>query len=383
MVTHSPGVSMSFAAHLGATKLVAIGAVATIVVVGAAALTSQDSDVVVTHIVDGDTIDVTIDGQDRRVRLLNVDTPESVDPSMPPQCLGAEATEFLADLIPPGTTVSLEYDREHRDRYGRDLAGVYVDDTLVNAEVARAGFGVAVLIEPNDRFYDDVLAAQEAAEADKIGLFDPAVGCTIAAQTGEFTALAEATLTDQPATTEMASLVQYGEDLAAALAAGVALSEILDGESSTFPIVPVAATIDDIRADVRETRDQLEERITDNAAAINAEQDRIDAEREAIEEADRQAAEEEAERQAAEEAQSQATHAGSDEPGPPPDSSGDSAPESTPEPEPKTEHGGGGLPSDAGYTGCRDYSLQYPASAVDSKGQPFTKIDCTTKLPIG
>jgi len=132
---------------------------------------------VVTHVVDGDTIRVDLDGEEVPVRLLNLDTPEKDGPYTEAECLGDEATAFLADLLPPGTEVRLESDLEPTDRYGRRLAGVYLDDVLVNAEVARAGLGVPVLVRPNERFHDAVVAAHDEARAASRGLHDPANGC--------------------------------------------------------------------------------------------------------------------------------------------------------------------------------------------------------------
>ncbi|WP_454084255.1 thermonuclease family protein [Georgenia sp. Marseille-Q6866] len=132
---------------------------------------------VVTHVVDGDTIRVDLDGEEVPARLLNIDTPEKDGPYTEAECLGDEATAFLADLIPPGTEVRLVEDVEPTDRYGRRLAGVYLGDVLINAEVARAGLAVPVLVEPNDRFHDAVVAAHEEARAASRGLYDPANGC--------------------------------------------------------------------------------------------------------------------------------------------------------------------------------------------------------------
>lgn len=107
----------------------------------------------IVRVVDGDTIVVDYDGTDHRVRLLNVDTPETVQPGQPVQCLGPEATAFLRDRLPVGAPVVLRFDEERLDRYDRELAGVFdAEDALVNAKIARAGLGVAVLYEPNRRF---------------------------------------------------------------------------------------------------------------------------------------------------------------------------------------------------------------------------------------
>jgi micrococcal nuclease len=93
----------------------------------------------VERVIDGDTI--VLDGH-VRVRLIGVDTPETKHPHKPVEPLGPEATEFTRSLV-DDRDVTLGFDRERRDRYGRVLAYVYVDGKLVNEEIIRAGFSRA------------------------------------------------------------------------------------------------------------------------------------------------------------------------------------------------------------------------------------------------
>lgn len=94
----------------------------------------------VERVVDGDTIIVSGVG---RVRLIGVDTPESVDPRRPVEFFGKEAGAFTRRLV-DGKQVRLDYDWERTDRYGRTLAYVYLlDGTFVNAEIIRRGYGHA------------------------------------------------------------------------------------------------------------------------------------------------------------------------------------------------------------------------------------------------
>ncbi|MGP5732527.1 thermonuclease family protein [Arthrobacter rhombi] len=143
---------------------------------------SSGADATVVRVVDGDTLVASLDGTVETIRLLNVDTPETKKPNTPVQCLGPEATEYLRQRLPAGTGVHLEYDVERTDRYDRTLAGVYLDGDLVNADIAREGLGVAVLFEPNHRFHDEVLAAQQEALEEETGLFSATVECTVPAQ---------------------------------------------------------------------------------------------------------------------------------------------------------------------------------------------------------
>ena len=94
----------------------------------------------VTRVVDGDTLIVQGVG---RVRLIGVDTPETVDPRRPVQYFGKEASAFTHHMT-QGKVVSLEFDVERTDRFGRTLAYVYLPDgTFLNAEIVKQGYGHA------------------------------------------------------------------------------------------------------------------------------------------------------------------------------------------------------------------------------------------------
>ncbi len=97
------------------------------------------------RVVDGDTIIVEIDGKKERIRLIGVDTPETVHPKKPVEHYGKEASAFTRKLT-EGEVVRLEYDddTQRRDRYGRLLAYVYLPDgTFLNAEIIKQGYGFA------------------------------------------------------------------------------------------------------------------------------------------------------------------------------------------------------------------------------------------------
>lgn len=177
---------------------------------------------VVDRVIDGDTIDVLLNGSVERVRLLNIDTPETKDPNEIVECLGPEATEYVEQLLSPGTVVGLEYDQERTDRYGRTLAGVFLEDgRLANAEIARQGLATPLLIEPNDKFLPPVEEAFAEAERQEIGLLDPAIGCTLP------THLADATEALEGASPE--DLLDAATDAAQA-ATFLATLDLIDGD---------------------------------------------------------------------------------------------------------------------------------------------------------
>lgn len=147
--------------------------------VGDTSVPARAQPAVVTHVVDGDTIRVRIDAAggalpvgEHRVRLLEIDSPEMDTVTGRPECGAAEATAFLRDRLPRGTTVALEADREDTDRFGRALRHVWTTDgQLVNQAVVATGNARAVLFAPNDRHWSAITAAQQAARADDAGIW--------------------------------------------------------------------------------------------------------------------------------------------------------------------------------------------------------------------
>ncbi len=132
----------------------------------------------VTHVVDGDTIDVSIGGRDERVRLIGIDTPETKKPDSPVECFGPEASAFTAELLPVGTEVRIERDLVGRDDYGRILGYVrrVVDGLFVNLEIIERGYAQPLTIEPNSTFATAFAAAARDAERDDRGMWAACTG---------------------------------------------------------------------------------------------------------------------------------------------------------------------------------------------------------------
>ena len=104
-----------------------------------------------TRVVDGDTIEARIDGSVEVVRLIGVDTPETVKPGSPVQGVGPRASSFTHRLL-EGREVRLVFGVERRDRYGRLLAYAHLGDRFVNAILIRRGLARTLTIPPNDRY---------------------------------------------------------------------------------------------------------------------------------------------------------------------------------------------------------------------------------------
>lgn len=304
---------------------------------------STQNSATVIRVIDGDTVDVSLDGEETRIRLLNVDTPETKHPNKAVECLGPEASSFLEEKLPAGSKVSLEYDLEKTDSYGRTLAGVFLaNGEFVNEEIARAGLGTAVLIEPNSKFYERVLKAQNSAISSGRGLFDDSVSCSLPAQVkGLEEALAGAGTAEaaQSLLEEASSLLDLLENtptgLEYAFLAGFQKSQM--GESL---IAQLSGLVDSASTKVSDLQ------AAEKRAAEQAEAERLAAEQAAAAEAERIAAEQAAEAERQAQAQINQPPAPAPAPNPAPE-------QNQPAPAPEAEPAPNPYP---GYTGPRCYA---------------------------
>ncbi len=131
-----------------------------------------ESDTVkVTRVVDGDTIIVDLNGVEERVRLIGIDTPESVHPDASrnlPE--GKVASEFTKSRL-EGKEVKLEFDVQERDQYGRLLAYVYIDGTMFNKTLLSEGYARIATYPPNVKYVEDFTAIQKQAREGNKGLW--------------------------------------------------------------------------------------------------------------------------------------------------------------------------------------------------------------------
>lgn len=127
----------------------------------------------VERVVDGDTIVVRVGDRSEPVRLIGIDTPESVARTRPVQCYGPEASQFLKTLLPEGTQITLLRDEEARDIYDR-LLGYVVrssDGLFVNLEIVAAGYAAVLTFPPNDHYVSAFTRAEREAVSEARGLW--------------------------------------------------------------------------------------------------------------------------------------------------------------------------------------------------------------------
>jgi micrococcal nuclease len=125
----------------------------------------------VVRVVDGDTVIVRgPGGSTEDVRLIGIDTPETVDPRRPVGCFGPEASAYAKHLL-TGRRVLLRYDRELHDRYGRLLAYVYLRGKFVNAALVELGYARTMSIPPNTAHAGELASLERRAALDGRGLW--------------------------------------------------------------------------------------------------------------------------------------------------------------------------------------------------------------------
>ena len=124
--------------------------------------------------VDGDTIKVKIKGEVKTVRMLAVDTPESVKPENKIEYYGKEAGEFTCKKIKKAKKIELEYDpnSDKVDKYDRVLAWVFIDGSLLQAEMVEKGYAKIAYLYGNYKYTDILKEKQEKAVAKGIGVWD-------------------------------------------------------------------------------------------------------------------------------------------------------------------------------------------------------------------
>jgi micrococcal nuclease len=137
----------------------------------------------VLKVIDGDTLDVELDGRSWRVRLIGVDAPESHDSAkldrlvarghdrQAVMALGRRATAFARERLSDGH-MALELDVDTRDRYGRLLAYVWLPDgTLLNAALLEHGQARLLTIPPNVRYVDRLVPLERDARRARRGMW--------------------------------------------------------------------------------------------------------------------------------------------------------------------------------------------------------------------
>lgn len=139
--------------------LIALVLVSTLLITGCGKI-NEDA-VLVTRVIDGDTIEIT---GGHRVRYIGIDTPERGEPFY------LEASMANRNLV-LGKKVRLEKDVEDKDRYGRLLRYVWIDNMMVNARLVKLGYAHSHSYPPNLKYQEHLLQLEKVAQEYKLGLW--------------------------------------------------------------------------------------------------------------------------------------------------------------------------------------------------------------------
>jgi len=135
-------------------------------------MATDDATVKVIRVVDGDTIQVKfLSGKIEKVRLIGIDTPETVHPNKPVEYFGKQASNYTKRHL-EGKQIKLTYDWNRRDRYGRLLAYIWVNGKLFNNQIIREGYAHAYLKYPfKDKYMKMFRESEQYARNHKLGLW--------------------------------------------------------------------------------------------------------------------------------------------------------------------------------------------------------------------
>ena len=123
--------------------------------------------------IDGDTADLSIDGEVKKVRFLAVDTPETKHPTKGEEPYGKEASNFTCEALKGAKKIKLEYeDKNKEDKYGRVLAWVFTDDELLQARLVKTGLAKVAYIYDDYKYTDDLKDLEKKAKSEKLRIWN-------------------------------------------------------------------------------------------------------------------------------------------------------------------------------------------------------------------
>ena len=125
----------------------------------------------VVRVVDGDTFIIDYNGTEERVRMIGIDTPESVHPNKEKNsAFGKQISNYTKEKL-TGKEVQIEFDVSQRDKYGRFLCYVYIDGEMYNKLLLEEGFAKVATYPPNVKYVDDFTKIQKQARENKKGMW--------------------------------------------------------------------------------------------------------------------------------------------------------------------------------------------------------------------
>lgn len=127
------------------------------------------------RVVDGDTVVVRLDGEDEKVRIIGINTPESVKPNSPVECFGKEASAHITELFDTPGELRIETDptQDTRDRNGRLLAHIFIDNLNIAQQMIADGYGYEYTYRVPYIYQYEYRNAEKEARNNNRGLWSP------------------------------------------------------------------------------------------------------------------------------------------------------------------------------------------------------------------
>ena len=123
--------------------------------------------------VDGDTAVFNVNNEEVKFRFLAIDTPETVHPTKAVEAFGKDASEYTCNKLTSAESIILEYESSNTtDKYGRSLAWIWVDGSLLQKELIEVGYARVAYIYGNYRYTSSLCLYQSKATIAKVGIWE-------------------------------------------------------------------------------------------------------------------------------------------------------------------------------------------------------------------
>ncbi len=138
---------------------------------------TEDGQYVVSKVIDGDTLKVKKNGEEKTIRLLGINTPETVDPRRPVECFGKEASDYMKNIASDQVVrIELDPTQGEVDKYGRTLAYVYLSQgTFLNQKMIEDGYAFEYTYHLAYKYQEAFKKAEKTAREKFRGLWQKGV----------------------------------------------------------------------------------------------------------------------------------------------------------------------------------------------------------------
>lgn len=132
---------------------------------------SKPNEATLVKCIDGDTATFKLNNQDLKVRFLAINAPEIAHENNEAEPYGVEAQNYTCDMLKKAKKIRLEFEKSKTDKYGRNLAWVFVDEKLLNEEIVKVGLAKVAYLYDKYKYTPQVKQAEKTAKKNKVNLW--------------------------------------------------------------------------------------------------------------------------------------------------------------------------------------------------------------------